>query len=374
MIPLWKVRRESLRIRQIILAWVGNFYEPRLKRQHDLWREKQPEPRNLSVTLAGKVAIFLIYQPKGIVPSIFTTLKWLVANGYAPFVIANAPVSNIDRDKISALAWRLFERPNFGYDFGGYRDGVLLLKTWGIEPERLLIINDSVWMPTRAGSTLLTRLEAVEADVVGGITHSDTRQRNGKVRRGHLESYLYLLNLRAFKSLAFLGFWINYPASNNRLNAVYLGERRFPDVMKNGGLLVEGLFSKDRFLEKLSEQENYILRLTLKYASYIEPELAAEGRKLLKDYSTSDNWHNLALAHIRRTVDRRRFNAVFAYPSDAVFGMDFIKKSAGSTGDGGASLHSRMRKKLLSAVIADELPPLLPEVQAEIASLEAKNA
>lgn len=372
MIPLWKFRRETARIRQLMLAWLGKFYEPRLKRNHDHWREAQPIPQNRDISLTGKVAIFLIYQPNGIAPSVFATLQWLVANGYAPLVISNAPVSEIDRGKINALVWRLFERPNFGYDFGGYRDGVLLLKSWGLAPERLLILNDSVWMPTRASSTLLTRLEAVEADVVGGISHSDTTQKNGAVRWGHLESYLYLINLKAFKSPAFVEFWTTYPASNNRLNAVYLGERRFAHLMKNGGLSVEGLFSKNIFLAKLGEQDDNFLRLTLKYASYIESDLAIESQKLLENFSISDNWRDFALGHIRRTADRRRFNAVFAYPADVLFGMDFIKKSVGSTGDGGASLHSRMRRQLLQAVKAGDLQPFLPQVQTEIEAQEGK--
>lgn len=372
MIPLWKLRRETARVRDLTLAWFGKLYEPSLKQQHDRWREKQHVPENLGVALADKVAIVLIYQPQGIAPSVFATLRWLVANGYAPFVIANTQVADTDRAKVNALAWRLFERPNFGYDFGGYRDGVLLLKAWGIEPDRLLIINDSVWMPTRFSSTLLARLEAVDADVAGGISHRDTTRRNGKVRRGHLESYLYLVNRQAFKSSAFLEFWTSYPASSNRLNAVYLGERRFARMMKEAGLTVEGLFSRDRFLAELSGQENASLQLTLKYAAYIEPELASENRSLLKQYSGSNDWHDRAIDHIRRTVDRRRFNAVFAYPSDAVFGMDFIKKSVGSTGDGGASLHSRMRRQFLASVSAGDLPPLIPEVQTEIEALEVK--
>lgn len=67
-----------------------------------------------------------------------------------------------------------------------------------------------------------------------------------------------------------------------------------------------------------------------------------------------------------RMVHRRRFNAVFPYPCDKLLGMDFLKKSVGSTGEGGKSLHVEMREGFLRAVDANDLPAILPEVKAEI--------
>jgi len=94
------------------------------------------------------------------------------------------------------VSWRVIERPNFGYDFGGYRDGILLLEAWGIAPERLLILNDSIWMPLAPNSTLIDRFEAAEGAVIGGILHPDKVRRRvvKRVRRGFVESYLYLIN------------------------------------------------------------------------------------------------------------------------------------------------------------------------------------
>ena len=370
MIPLWKIKRETVRLREQTAAWLSNLYEPALKRSHDRWRDRQPVPQDQGVALTGKVAIFLIYQPKGVAPSILATLHWLVGNGYAPLVVANTPLTESDRSDVTALAWRIFERPNFGYDFGGYRDGVMLLDAWGISPDRLLIINDSVWMPLRCDSTLLARLEAVPADVVGGILHSDSTRRSGELRRGHLESYIYLVNANALRSEAFHNFWRNYPVSSKRLNAVHRGERRFAFLMKDAGLTVDGLFSRETFLDRMAEQDNAFLRRALTYASYVEPYLEAEGARLLQKDSSDPDWRDCVLQHIARTAERRRFNACFAYPSDALLGMDFMKKSPGSTGNGGASLHSRLRRQLLNAVVAGDLPPLAPEIFAEIADKE----
>ena len=366
MIPWWKVKRETVRLREQTAAWLGNLYEPFLKKKHDRWRERQPQPPDLGIALDRKVAIFLIYQPMGVAASILVTLQWLVDNGYAPLVVANTPLSDQDRARISPLAWRIFERPNFGYDFGGYRDGVLLLDAWGVVPDRLLIINDSVWMPTRPDSTLIKTVEDVDADLVGGIQHTDSKKSLGKVRRGHIESYLYLLSAKAVRSQGFREFWRNYRVSSQRRNAVQRGERQFTHLMHEAGLKVCGIFSRQEFMDRVSSQDDDFLRRTLFYASYVETYLREERDDLLNQEDSGCGWRNAALRHIRRTTDRRRFNACFAYPSDILLGMDFMKKSPGSTGDGGASLHSRLRRQLLRAVAAGDLPPLAPAVHAEI--------
>ena len=74
------------------------------------------------------------------------------------------------------------------------------------------------------------------------------------------------------------------------------------------------------------------------------------------------------LAHVRRTTARRRFNASFPYPSLALLGMDFMKRSTGPTGAGAQSLHVKMRMRYLEAVAARDLPPPYPEVLNEISA------
>ena len=370
MIPLWKIKREAQRVKEVVSAWTANLYEPLLTKRHDRWRRNQSQPSNQGVSQTDKIAIFLIYQPHGVAASVLVTLRWLIAHGYAPLVVANTPLSAADQKRLAPVTWRIFQRPNFGYDFGGYRDGILLLDAWGIFPKRVLILNDSVWMPTDNNSTLIERLEANGADIVGGIQHSDSTRRSGAVRRGHLESYLYLVNEAAWQTTAFRSFWQSYPASNKRLNAVYRGERRFTYVMQDANLAVGSLFTKQIFLDQLARQDDQFLRRTLKYASYVETELRGESLYLLAQDPASAGWRDMALDHIRRTCERRRFNACFVLPALNLLGMDFIKKSPGSTGDGGASLHSRMRHQLLRAATAGDLPHLEPEMLQEITALE----
>ncbi|MCU0828633.1 MAG: rhamnan synthesis F family protein [Tabrizicola sp.] len=353
---------------EFLWSLLGHLYEPILKLRHDRWRAALPAPSDLGVPLLPKVALVLVFQPRGIAASLLVTLRHLVEQGYAPLVISNAPVSQSDRARLFPMSWRLIERPNFGYDFGGYRDGILLLQHWGVRPERLIVMNDSIWMPLAPGSTLIARMETASGDIIGGIEHPDVPRRSGTVRAGFIESYLYLVNRTAWDHPAFCRFWQGYRLSSNKMNAVYRGERGFSRRMRAAGLSVRGLFAPQVLLDALKGQETDALRLTLQYAAYTEPDLKEAGADLLAEV-TSD-WPKRVLDHVRATSSRRRFSSSFPWPSLALLQLDLMKKSAGPSSGSALSLHSLMRRQYLRAVEAGDLPIPYPEVLSEIESVE----
>lgn len=367
MIPLWKLRRELYRFGEYLWAGAGLIYEPFLKARHDRWRRALPAPADQDVPASDKIAILLAFQPKGIAASTILTLSHLAQNGYAPLLISNAPLSKTDRAKLASVTWRVIERPNYGYDFGGYRDGILLLEDWGIRPKRLFMMNDSIWFPLAAGSTLLDRLENTKGDIVGGFLHPDTvRKRTGTIREGFLESYLYLINQSALEHAEFKHFWQRFRVSSNKLNAVYRGERGFSREMKKRGLSITGLFTPDGLLQALETAPDETVRLTLTYGAYMDADLAAEQKNLMSRDISEPNWRKDALDHITHTIARRRFNASFPYPSVALLGMDFMKKSLGPTGAGALALHSQMRAQYLNAAEANDVPPPMLEILTEM--------
>jgi hypothetical protein len=372
-IPGWKVKRELLRLRDFGWSILGHAYEPIQKARHDRWRKALPVPADEAVVAAGKIAVVLVYQPRAIPDSLLLTLGYLVENGYAPLVVSNTPLDRTARESLHPVVWRIVERPNIGYDFGGYRDGVLLLRQWGVTVARLIVMNDSIWMPLAPGSTLIARLEAAEADVVGGIEHPDVRRRSGSVRAGFIESYLYLFNRSAWDHPAFLRFWQGYRMSSNKLNAIYRGERGLSQALRKAGLRVTGLFSAERLLAELGAAGPEALVQTLVHAAYLEPDLQAERDALLIADRGAEDWCEKALDHIRQTSERRRFNASFPWPSIGLMGVDFLKKSAGPTTSVALSLHSGARRQYLAAVRLGILPQPFADVEKEIVAVEQQD-
>ena len=166
-LPGWKVRREIARLGQQLRAIPEAVWEPVANRRHDALVARGLPVREGEVGARDKVLLYLVYQPEGLSDTTFATLRDMIGQGYAPVVVSNAPLSARDAGRIRGFTHLAVERPNFGYDFGGYRDGLTVLRQRGLDPETVVILNDSVWFPVRDGEDVLARLETDPAQFLG---------------------------------------------------------------------------------------------------------------------------------------------------------------------------------------------------------------
>lgn len=169
---LWKIRREihrlGVQLRELPADLQNYFiatgrYDRRLAdgvRRHS---GRQPE--------STRIAVFVIFPRDGVLPSHLRVLNYFSVKGYATLVVSNLPLSESDRVALLDRCWTLIERPNFGYDFGGYRDGVLYLAEMLPEMERLVLVNDSSWFPLPGARDWLDDAEALNVDFAGASSH-----------------------------------------------------------------------------------------------------------------------------------------------------------------------------------------------------------
>lgn len=360
MIPLWKVRREIDGLRQQIAAIPELLFGAARQRRLD---RRFPETCRIvdgDAPLAGKVAIFLVFQPHGMAASVLATCRHLRQRGYAVLLVANSPVSAADRVALRDCVWRFAERTNFGYDFGGYRDGIRLLWHWSVAPEQLIILNDSVWFPLHDDETLLQTMEDSAAGFVGAMRYLGPGEAETP-HAGIFMSYFFLLKRPVLQSQTFVDYWTHYVSTSNKLLTLRRGERAFSRRLFAAGIASEGIYSHARLLRALAGQPCDVLRRTLDYAAYTDADLQAERDALLAGYADGEAWRMQALAHVRAAVERRNFLSLFCYPCIRLLGIPFIKKNRGE-------LQLRMRRQYLRAVQAGELPAPAPEVLAEIAA------
>lgn len=370
--PLWKVYRELDRSCQALHAAIARVYEPIVQRRHDRNRDRLLQIQDGRVAQTGKIALFLVFQPKGLRPTVLQTCAYLVSRGYAPLVISNAPLQEADLQTLIGCAWKILVRPNYGYDFGGYRDGVLWLHDQGILPERLMILNDSIWFPVWPGETLIDRMEAAPADFVGAVIHpAQKRRKSAALRPAFLESYLYIVNQTALRSPAFYRFWQDFKVSSIKFNAVYRGERSFSHRLEQAGLIAQGIFHAEVLDAAIRARDVGFLRKVLDYGAYTDPDFQAERDALLARDSAEPDWRAAALAHIHKVIGRRSSYASFPYASFHLLGVPFLKKSRLTfLGTAFGTVQIKMRTQLLRAIDAGDLPPPYPEVLAEIRAIE----
>lgn len=235
----WKLKRE-LSVIGNQLASPFTFVVNRLqKSRYEKAKKKLIRLTDGAVPLNRQIAIFLIYQPKGVAASVLHTCRHLIGQGISPLVVANTPLSDADRTRLAQVSWRIMERPNFGYDFGGYREGFLHLHDQGIQADEVWALNDSIWYPLFSGDNLLDRLRRLNLDVASPVV-ARFKHRAGQA---FLHSYLMHFGRRALQSEGFLRYWRDLPMSNNKMAVVRGGEKRLAMRMQALGLTTGALWS-----------------------------------------------------------------------------------------------------------------------------------
>jgi hypothetical protein len=272
-----------------------------------------------AVGLGPKLALVLVYQPDGLALSVQAMCAHLVARGYAPFLVSNAPLSSVDRALLSPVCWRIMVRPNFGYDFGGYRDGILQLMAWDIAPDRLLVMNDSIWFPVVPQEGMLAQLEASSADLTGTILRDRGAER-------FLESYCYMIPAATFAHPAFVAFWRALRLTSNKYKVIRRGERGFSKAMRAAGMQIAGLYTKSDFLARMAAQPDGFLETTLRCSAPLTPRLEAARLAVLAARDKVD-WRDRAMGHIQDTLAREQIYTAYPFAMTQFYAYPILKKS-----------------------------------------------
>jgi|GEM_PF-328810 len=373
-VPLWKVKREIRR-----LVFQLQDLPNRLRRLPDYLRHDETlasyeatfdQVTRLSVgaaPLCAKIAVLVIYQPSGLPASIFHTLRYLTRHGYTVLAVLNSPLSEGDLARLTPHCWRVLERPNFGYDFGGYRDGLRILSREGVTAERLILMNDSVWFPFQGDplAQMEAMLEAEGLDGAGlnqdqklrrdasGVESFETRQ---------IESYFFLFSGEAVRSEPFQAFWQSYRMSGDKAYTIKHGEVGFSACLMKRGLRLKGMIRRQEFLQGMEAAGVEDLRRALDYAVYADAACARDGAALLARYDGSPEWRTAALAHVKAVALRRPFNVGFPLAADRLFGTACVKKNS-------QAFFHRMRMQILRGIDCGLIAPPPPELLSEFRAM-----
>lgn len=268
-VPLWKVKREFQRLKgkAFGFAWLSQCLG--LNRiYYDLFLASERQETIGAIPYNNKVAIYLIFPTHGVLASHLAAIEDIRASGYAPLVVSNIFLSAEDREALKSTVWKIIERMNFGYDFGGYRDGIMALEQ--LQPRHLALLNDSVWFPTSASACWLTRAEDLGVDFAGAVsnygslpprndelltslwTYDDTRP------KFHYCSFALLMGPRVLLDAEFYKFWRKFGLTNDKRLTIQSGEIGLSQfLIKKGFSHAEtyGLRNLDQELTQLNNPE-----------------------------------------------------------------------------------------------------------------------
>ena len=279
--PLWKIRREAAKIPNQTKKIGALAVSRSRKARHDREKWEQISLREGGIAPSRKVAIFLIFQPGKVLESTLFTLKHLTSNGYAPLLVSNCPLSFEDHARLGPLCWKIMQRPNIGYDFGGYRDGIEYLKGENNFPDCLLVLNDSIWFPTREDTDILEQMESRKSDVVGMALNRSNRP--------HIQSFFFL-----FKGIisdpAFLDYWEKLPLYDHKRLVVKRCEIGMTGALENLGYSTECIFEIEQAWNVVRSMDRSSLLEFISYMKTAEIGKRQEIGSLEKLVRSDQDW------------------------------------------------------------------------------------
>ncbi|MFW8593617.1 rhamnan synthesis F family protein [Cribrihabitans neustonicus] len=362
MLPLWKIARELRRVLEQLPRLPGQISSYFLgARYYDRFHAPQVKVIEGNLPGGSRVAIYLVFPRDGLLPSHKHALEYLRENGYAPLVVSNLPVSGADAEYLKENAWRVIERPNVGYDFGGYRDGVLSLAEKLSGLERLVLLNDSSWFPLPGSRNWLKEAEGLGVDYAAAATSLgivrvkpsqyqsiqwtfDPTQRNF-----HYGSYAVSLGPALLRDKRFQRYWTNYPLTKEKNKVVRRGEiglTRF--VVKNGfsHAATYDILRLPDDLRSLSDEEvNWHARnLTLLDDRACRETASKAIEELDAERSQEDREHLIKL--IMAVVARIGVSYTLPHYLYEKHGFTFLKKSLASISKQDSDITYELAKRL----------------------------
>lgn len=307
---------------------------------YDLVLSKQTRTHIGKIAWSPRAAVFLIFPRTGLKPSHLATLRYLAAKGYAAVVVSNIPLSEGDRASVLDHCHRLIERPNFGYDFGGYRDGILSLRNDFERLESLVLLNDSCWFPLPGTSDWLEDARALGVDFAGAASnYGVTPQPPGSYSLGawtyrsdnpdfHYCSFALRISQRLLRDTGFQRFWTGFGLTNDKLEVVQRGEVGLSQWIIRNGFSHACTLDIARFDTDLASLAvERIREIAHELIIPEERELRDAKAELLSRYDASEAWRQEAVRFILLTVAQT--GASYALPEFVVRdkGFPFLKKS-----------------------------------------------
>lgn len=325
----WKLERELNRIRQQLRGIPEFFTEPLKRRRHDAQRGDMLRAAHGQIDQGPKVALLLLYQPQGVSDATVWTCEHLVHKGYAPLIISNAPLSTEDQARLAPWVWRMAERPNFGYDFGGYRDGIWLLSQWKVDPDILIILNDSIWFPLNGNETLINRMENSAADFVGALQLDPLRQTENvpPKKRPFFGSFFLMLKRDALQHESFVRFWDQYRITSNKYKTIRRGERGFSHALMDAGVRHEAMYTRSELDRHVCTLSNPKLKEVLEDLVTIDERIEAAIAQCVSIFADTDEWRDNALALALAATEKQNVLATAPITSLTVFDVPYLKKS-----------------------------------------------
>lgn len=353
-----KFHREMLRIVLQVLRFPTEFFKLiTVRRWYDLVAARAIKRTPGCVAIGKEAGIYLIFPHNGILDSHLTALKEMLQAGITPIVVSNLPLSDVDRKNLAPYTARVIERPNVGYDFGGYRDGIIDLCPILKRLDRLWLLNDSVWFVPQQTSWF-NDARILNKDFVAATSNYAMPRvdpcnfrdivwnYNTDHKNFHYASYALGFSSRLLHDAGFIRFWKGLNISNDKTRTVRRGEIGLSQWIKRHGYTHGATYevrALNKELENCSDEE--IDRIAHELVIPDDDALEAVQSAVLQTDAATTEGRFDRICLILTAVSRRA--SAYALPAYSIGqGFHFLKKSPLWLSPGGAQITLKLVERL----------------------------
>lgn len=186
-----------------------------------------------------KFAIVVCYPNPLPTEDTLVSCRHLNKCGYGVLLVSNGRLGSDFIAKALRHCVLVMERPNVGYDFGAYRDGIHYLERLGICPHALIIMNDSVLYPVFKDDAMLAWMETDPADVTGAVMVRERSRRIIRPKPPVLGSFFIRFGQKACAHPRLVEFWRDYRLTNKKIFVVRNGEHGLSNAIREAGLSMD---------------------------------------------------------------------------------------------------------------------------------------
>lgn len=339
MIKAYKIKRELLRILKQPLQWPSDLFTYLCgPKYYDLFLSRKCLVRSGHQDAGDKLVVYVMYPSKGVKASHLRTLQYLKAKKYSVLVVSNLPLAETDAQNILPLCHLCIERPNFGYDFGGYRQGVLAALGLNMPLQRLVLLNDSAWFPITDQTDWLDDVEALGVDFAAaasnfGVPRPDPEDFRNMVfsyrtdhYRFHYCSFALAFNSRPLRDPDFKKFWRNFPLTNKKKSTVRRGEVGLTAWILKKGFSHGSTFDVMSMEQSLNSLDDEVLEKVVRHLIVPEDQrmktVLEDALEHLDALSRADR-----IKLVLTTIARQGVSYASAYFNITEKGFPFLKKS-----------------------------------------------
>ena len=239
-----------------------------------LWRNKSyfSHAKRIDFYFKGKKSshnfcIFSVYQPYKFPDYLYVYFDQLIKNNFNIVLVSTAPIQESDLKKLKNICYEIIIHPNFGFDFGSYRLGILRLLKQEPVIEELLLTNDSVFGPLHDLSPLFKMMRKTKKQVFYLVENNQITH--------HGTSWFIFLKKECIQSKIFFEFWKNYKPFDAKRWAIIKGEMGFSKFLMNN-FQFHVIFPQEKLI-RISKRKNFILGTyssSINCMQFLLPELS----------------------------------------------------------------------------------------------------